>query len=88
MFMRALREGDLGSSALTSRRVYVHECSENSGAAAHLVKFAETFGERYGNLVERKRRVVFGDESEALRTLLDRHGATYCRPFGPFPYWG
>jgi quinol monooxygenase YgiN len=69
--------------------VYVHERYENSDVAvAHLVKFAATFGERYGSLVERKRFVVFGDASEALRTLLDRYGATFYRPFGAFPYWG
>jgi len=69
--------------------VYVHERYENSDAAvAHLAKFAATFGERYGSLVERKRFLVFGDASDALRTLLDSYGATYCRPFGPFPYWG
>src|SRR5215471_9242316 len=69
--------------------VYVHERYENSDAAmAHLVKFAARFGKRYGSLVERKRFLVFGDASDGLRTLLDRYGATYCRPFGPFPYWG
>jgi len=68
--------------------VYVHERYENSDAAvAHLVKFAATFGERYGILVTRKRFVVFGDPNDALRTLLDRYGATYCRSFGPFQYW-
>jgi quinol monooxygenase YgiN len=68
--------------------VFVHERYENSDAAvAHLVKFAATFGKRYGKLVERKRFVVFGEASDALRTLLDRYGATYCQPFGPFPYW-
>ena len=42
--------------------VYVHERYENCDAAvAHLVKFAATFGERYGSLVTRKRFVVFGD---------------------------
>jgi len=69
--------------------VYVYERYENSDAAmAHLVKFAARFGERYGSLVERKRFLVFGEASDALRTLLDRFGAKYCRPFGPFPYWG
>jgi quinol monooxygenase YgiN len=71
------------------RTVYVHERYEDSDAAvAHLRIFAATFGERYASMVERKRFVVFGDPSDELRTLLDRHGATYYRPFGRFPYWG
>jgi quinol monooxygenase YgiN len=69
--------------------VHAHERYENSDAAvAHLIKFAATFGERYASLVERKRFVVFGDPSDALRALLDRYGATYHRPFGPFRYCG
>jgi len=69
--------------------VYVHERYEHSGAAvAHLVKFAAVFGDRYASLVERKRLIVFGEPSEALRTLLDRYAASYHRPFGPFRYWG
>jgi len=69
--------------------VHVHECYENSdAAAAHLVKFAAMFGDRYASLVERKRFIVFGEPSEALRTLLDAYGASYHRPFGPFRYWG
>ena len=52
--------------------VHVHEHYENSDAAvAHLAKFAATFGERYGRLVERKRFLVFGDASDALHTLLE-----------------
>ena len=71
------------------RTVHVHERYENSAAVvAHLVKFAGMFGERYGSLVQRKRFVVFGEPSDALRTLLDRYGAIYHRPFGPFQYWG
>ena len=69
--------------------VYVHERYEHSGAAvAHLVNFAATFGERYGRLIERKRFLVFGNPSDDLRAILDKYGATYHRPFGPFPFWG
>lgn len=71
------------------RTVYVHERYENSHAAvSHLLKFAATFGERYGRLVERKRFLVFGDPSDELRALLDKYEAIYHRPFGSFPYWG
>src|SRR5262245_26577611 len=68
------------------RTVQVHERYENSDAAitAHLVKFAALFGDRYAGLVERKRFVVFGEPSEALRTLLDSYGARYHGPFGSF----
>ena len=50
--------------------------------------FAALFGERYASMAERKCFVVFGDPSDELRTLLDKYGATYHRPFGPFSYWG
>jgi quinol monooxygenase YgiN len=69
--------------------VYVHERYEDSDAAmAHLHAFAAIFGERYASMVDRKRFVVFGEPSNELRTILDRYGATYHRPFGWFPYWG
>jgi quinol monooxygenase YgiN len=71
------------------RTVYLHECYENSEAAAsHLRQFAVAFGQRYSTMAERQRFVVFGDPSDELRTLLDIYRATYHRPFGPFPYWG
>src|SRR5262249_39891407 len=71
------------------RTAYVHERYEDSEAAvAHLRKFAATFGKRYSSMVERKRFVVFGQPSDALRTLLDEYDATYHLPFGPFAYWG
>jgi quinol monooxygenase YgiN len=69
--------------------VHVHERYATSDAAiAHLVKFAAAFGDRYARLVERKRFVVFGEPSDALRLLLDRYGASYNRLFGSFRYWG
>jgi len=54
------------------RTVYVLERYENSDVAvSHLIKFAATFGERYGRLIERKRFLVFGDPSDELRALSD-----------------
>ena len=71
------------------RTIYVHERYEDSAAAiAHLRTFAAIFGERYANMVDRKRFVVFGDPSDGLRSLLDKYEATYHRPFGRFSYWG
>jgi hypothetical protein len=62
-----------GIPAYPRQTVYVNERYENSDAAvAHLVKFAATFGERYGSLVERKRFIVFGEPSDALAQGLDR----------------
>jgi quinol monooxygenase YgiN len=69
--------------------IYVHERYQSSEtAAAHLRTFAAAFGDRYARLVERKRFVVFGEPSDALRALLDNYGASYHRPFGSIPYWG
>jgi quinol monooxygenase YgiN len=69
--------------------IFVHEGYEDSGAAiAHLRAFMKIFYERYASMVERKRFVVFGQPSDELRMLLNGFGATYHRPFGPFPYWG
>ena len=85
-------QGVLAYQRFTSddrQMIYVYERHEDSEAAAeHLRKFAATFGDRYANMVDRKRFVVFGDPSDELRTLLDEYGATYHRPFGSFPYWG
>jgi quinol monooxygenase YgiN len=65
--------------------VYVHERYEDSSAAIlHLRAFMATFDERHASMVERKRFLVFGEPSDELRMLLDRYGATYHRPFGPF----
>ena len=69
--------------------VYAQECYESSeAAAAHLRKFAASFGQRFSAMVERKRFVVFGDPSDELRALLGIYRATYHRPFGSFAYWG
>jgi hypothetical protein len=69
--------------------VHAYERYQNSAiATAHLHKFAAKFGERYESMVDRKRFMVFGKPSRDLRTLLDRYGATYHEPFGPFAYWG
>ena len=69
--------------------VYVYERYEDSAAAvAHLRKFDETFDHRFTNMIDRRRFVVFGNPSEDLKRLLDRYGASYLNPLGPFAYWG
>jgi hypothetical protein len=69
------------SVAVSEYRALLHQ-------VRNLHTFAATFGKRYASMVERKHFVVFGDPSDELRTLLDKYGATYNRPFGRFPYWG
>ncbi len=57
---------------------FVYERYTNSAAAvAHLRAFHDRFGERYVDLVERKRFIVFGDPSAELRAMLDGIGVTY-----------
>jgi quinol monooxygenase YgiN len=68
--------------------VQVYERYADSAAAvAHLQRFAAEFGARFQGMVERKRFTVAGNPSTELRRLLDGFGATYLKPFGPFPYW-
>jgi quinol monooxygenase YgiN len=59
--------------------VHVYERYLDSAAAvAHLLAFEQAFGGRFAGLVERKRFMVFGAASDALRRILDRYGATYA----------
>ena len=68
--------------------IHVYERYENAAAAAaHVHGFAEKFGADYSALVERTRFTVYGAPSNALRTLLDRYGAVYMKPFGDLDYW-
>jgi quinol monooxygenase YgiN len=70
------------------RSVYVYERYTHSAAAAmHLRMFMQTFGDRFGGMVNRKRFIIFGEPTAKLKSLLDRFGATYLKPFGPFEYW-
>jgi len=67
------------------KTVYVYERYADSDAAvAHLLAFRQQFGERFARLVERRRFLVFGSPSDALREILNGFGATYLRPFGGF----
>ena len=65
--------------------VYVYERYANSAAAvAHLRTFVQIYGERFAQLVERRRFIVFGTPSAELKRILDRFDATYLRPFDGF----
>jgi len=65
--------------------VYVYERYADSAAAvAHLLAFAHMYGERFAQLVERRRFMVFGTPSAELKRILDRFDATYLRPFDGF----
>jgi hypothetical protein len=72
-------------AAFASRQ---HERARVAAAVEHLRNFAATFGARFVAMVERKRFLVFGQPSDALRAILDEFNAAYHRPFGPFAYWG
>lgn len=68
--------------------IHIYERYADSAAAlAHLRTFAEKFGRRFVQMVERTRFIVFGTPSEDLRRVLDGYGVTYLKPFGEFPYW-
>jgi len=65
--------------------VYVYERYADSAAAvAHLLAFAQMYGERFAQLVERRRFMVFGTPSAELQRILDRFDATYLCPFDGF----
>jgi quinol monooxygenase YgiN len=65
--------------------VHVYERYADSDAAvAHLRLFAQTFGQRLQNMVERKRFSVFGVASDELKTLLNGFTPTYFGPLGGF----
>ena len=62
--------------------VYLYERYADSAAAvAHLLAFGKLYGERFVNVVDRRRFTVFGTPSDELRGILDRFGATYLGPF-------
>ena len=83
----AVRPGCLdGFETLTGEMIA--SARAESGVFAYQRFISAVFGDRYASLVERKRFIVFGEPSEALRTLLDAYGASYHPPFGPFRYWG
>jgi hypothetical protein len=46
--------------------------------------FAEQFGERFANLITRKRFTVFGSPSDELRSILDGFDAMYLARFAGF----
>jgi quinol monooxygenase YgiN len=61
--------------------------ADSAAALAHLRDFATLFSERFSALVDREQFMVFGQPSHELRTVLDRFGAIYLRPFGDLGYW-
>jgi hypothetical protein len=67
------------------RFVYVYErYADATAALKHLRRFMQTFSNRFGDMVDRKRFMVLGEPTDDLKFLLDRYGATYLKPFGPF----
>ena len=65
--------------------VFVYERYANSSSAvAHLQAFGEKFGERFVDMVVRKRFTVFGRPNDALKEILDQFGAIYLHPLDGF----
>jgi quinol monooxygenase YgiN len=57
---------------------------DSACALGHLRAFSATYGERFAELVERKRLSVFGTPSAELKSVLDGFGARYFDRFDGF----
>jgi len=67
------------------RVVYVYErYTDSSSAVSHLLAFGRKYSERFMDMVERKRFMVFGIPSDELKAILDQFDATYHTPFDGF----
>jgi len=67
------------------KTVWVYErFGDSSVAVAHRKKFVETFGERLGQTIIRRRFAVFGPPSEELKAILDGFNATYVARLAGF----
>ncbi|MYJ95355.1 MAG: antibiotic biosynthesis monooxygenase [Proteobacteria bacterium] len=65
--------------------IYVYErYTDSSSAVSHLLAFGKKYSERFMNMVERKRFMVFGFPSDELKAILDQFDATYHTPFEGF----
>jgi quinol monooxygenase YgiN len=65
--------------------VHVFERYVDSNAAvAHLTAFAKMYGERFAQMVDRKRFAVFGTPTVELKEILDPLGATYVAALAGF----
>ena len=68
-----------------SRCVHVFErYADCTAAVAHLRRFGNMYGDRFANLVERRRFTVLGAATRELREILDPLGATYVPPLAGF----
>lgn len=62
-----------------SQVVHVFERYLDSAAAVmHLTAFGKMYGERFAEMVDRKRFTVFGTPTPELKRILDPLGATYA----------
>lgn len=71
------------SEDATSAVVYEHYATSNA-AVAHLNLFRERFAVAFERLAIRRRFMVIGMPSPALRTLLQSYGAIFLNPVGGF----
>jgi len=68
--------------------LHIYERYINSAVAlGHLQAYTTIFAERFEEMVERTRFIVFGNPSAELRAVLDGLNATYLKRFGDFEYW-
>ena len=58
--------------------------SDSAAATAHLRTFAQMYGKRFTELVDRKCFSVFGTPTPELRKILDPLGARYFAPLAGF----
>jgi len=58
--------------------------SDSAAAVAHLRTFAQMYGKRFTDLVDRKHFSVFGTPTPELRQILDPLGARYFAPLAGF----
>lgn len=65
--------------------VHVFERYLDANAAVmHLTAFGRTYGERFAEMVDRKRFTVFGTPTAELKEILDPLGATYTAALAGF----
>ena len=58
--------------------------ADSEATLKHLASFGENFAERYSAMTEPVRFVVYGNQSDELRQILDSYGAEHMGQVGGF----